>query len=75
LWSWPSTLGEFPFSDEKRIVGTAIGPLQAKREVLQLAGADKIRPVIDEFKLEDANDVLNMLKQGEVRAKAVLLLW
>jgi D-arabinose 1-dehydrogenase-like Zn-dependent alcohol dehydrogenase len=42
-------------------------------EVLWLAGAGKIKPVIDEFKLEDANDVLRMLKQGEVRARAVLL--
>jgi len=68
-----STLGEFPFPEEKRIIGTAIGSRQAMREVLQLASAGKIRPVIDEFKLEDANDVLNMLKQGEVRARAVLL--
>jgi D-arabinose 1-dehydrogenase-like Zn-dependent alcohol dehydrogenase len=29
--------------------------------------------VIDEYKLEDANDVLNMLKQREVRARAVLI--
>lgn len=69
-----STLGEFPFPDEKRIVGTAIGSRQVMREVLQLASAGKIRSVIDEFKLEDANDVLNMLKQGEVRARAVLVL-
>jgi len=69
-----STLGEFPFPDEKRIVGTAIGSRQAMREVLQFAEAGKIRPVIDQFKLEDANDVLNMLKQGEVRARAVLVL-
>jgi len=68
-----STLGEFPFPEEKKIVGTAIGSRQAMREVLQLAGAGRIRPVVDEFKLEDANDVLSMLKQGEVRARAVLL--
>jgi len=67
-------LSEFPFPDEKRLVGTAIGSRQAMREVLQLAGAGKIKPVIDEFKLEDANDVLNMLKHGEVRARAVLRL-
>jgi len=68
-----STLGEFPFPDEKRIVGTAIGSRQAMREVLQLARMGRIKPVIDEFKLDDANDVLNMLKHGEVRARAVLL--
>jgi len=68
-----STLGEFPFPDEKRIVGTAIGSRQTMREVLQLAEAGKIRAVIDQFKLEDANDVLNMLKQGEIRARAVLV--
>jgi len=66
-------ISEFPFVDEKRLVGTAIGSRQTMREVLQLAGAGKIKPVIDEFKLEDANDVLNMLKQREVRARAVLL--
>lgn len=66
-------ISEFPFVDEKKLVGTAIGSRQTMREVLQLAGAGKIKPVIDEYKLEDANDVLNMLKQREVRARAVLI--
>jgi len=67
-------ISQFPFAEEKRLVGTAIGPRQTMREVLRLAGAGKIKPVIDEYKLEDANDVLNMLKQREVRARAVLVL-
>ena len=68
-----AALGEFAFPEEKRIVGTTIGSRQAMREVLQLAGAGRIKPVSDEYKLEEANEVLARLKQREVRARAVLL--
>jgi propanol-preferring alcohol dehydrogenase len=67
------TIGEFAFPDEKRIVGTAIGSRQAMREVLRLAAAGRIKPVIDEYKLEEANQVLATLKQREVKARAVLV--
>jgi propanol-preferring alcohol dehydrogenase len=66
-------LGQLPFADEKRVVGSVIGSRQDMKEVLGLASAGKIKPIYEEFKLEAANKVLNMLKTGQIRARAVLV--
>jgi propanol-preferring alcohol dehydrogenase len=66
-------LGQFPFVDEKRVVGSVIGSRQDMKEVLGLASAGKIKPIYEEFKLEAANEVLNMLNMGQNRARAVLV--
>lgn len=66
-------LGELPFVEEKNIVGSVIGSRQDMREVLTLASAGRIKAICQEFKLEQANDVLMMLKRGDVRARAVLV--
>ena len=66
-------LGQLPFVDEKRVVGSVIGSRQDMKEVLGLASAGKIKPIYEEFKLEAANKVLNMLKTGQIRARAVLV--
>ncbi|MCL4433737.1 MAG: alcohol dehydrogenase catalytic domain-containing protein [Actinobacteria bacterium] len=65
-------ISHFAFADEKRIVGSVIGPRQGMMEVLALAAAGKVKPVCDTFALEDAPDVLLRLKHGEIRARAVL---
>ena len=65
-------ISRFAFADEKRIVGSVIGPRQGMMEVLALAAAGKVKPVCDTFALEDAPDVLLRLKHGEIRARAVL---
>jgi propanol-preferring alcohol dehydrogenase len=65
-------LGTLPFVEEKRVLGSVVGPRQDMMEVLRLASDRKIRPVYEEFKLEMANEVLKMLKTGRIRARAVL---
>jgi propanol-preferring alcohol dehydrogenase len=66
-------LGTLPFTDEKRVVGSVVGSRQDMMDVLRLASDRKIRPVYEEFKLEMANEVLKMLKTGQIRARAVLV--
>ncbi len=66
-------LGEVPFDQEKRVVGTVIGSRQQMREVLDLAAAGKIRAHTETYPLDQAAEVLTRLKQGRVRARAVLV--
>jgi propanol-preferring alcohol dehydrogenase len=66
-------LGEFPFVLEKRVVGSLIGSRQDMKEVLNLAGAGKLKAVCESYRLEQANEALLKLKKGEVRARAVLV--
>ena len=65
-------LGEFNLGEEKRITGTAVSSRLDMREVLRLAAAGKIKAVSKEFRLDEANEVLKKLKNGEVQARAVL---
>jgi len=64
---------DFPFYDEKRVVGTLMGSRQAMKEVISLASARKVVPVTKSYRLDEANQVLRNLKLGEVRARAVLI--
>lgn len=66
---------DYPFYDEKKVVGTLMGGRQAMREVIALASRHRILPVTETYALEQANEVLADLKQGEVKARAVLLPW
>jgi propanol-preferring alcohol dehydrogenase len=66
-------LGTLPFVDEKKVVGSVVGSRQDVTEVLRLASDRKIKPLYEEFKLEKANEVLQMLKTGRIRARAVLV--
>jgi alcohol dehydrogenase, propanol-preferring len=70
----PVAIEEFPFDEEKRIVGTLVGGRQAMREVIALAASGKIVPVTETHKLDEANQVLRSLKDGELKARAVLVL-
>lgn len=66
-------VGELPFADEKRLVGSVIGSRQQMREVLALAAAGKVRAHCETYALDDAVEALSRLKRGEVRARAVLV--
>jgi alcohol dehydrogenase, propanol-preferring len=68
-----ASVGELPFADEKRVVGSVIGSRQQMREVIALAAAGKIRVVHEDFPLDKAEETLLRLKRGEVRARAVLV--
>jgi alcohol dehydrogenase, propanol-preferring len=69
----PGGIEEFPFDEEKRIVGTLVGGRQATREVIALAAAGKISPVTERHRLDEANEMLRAVKNGELRARAVLV--
>jgi propanol-preferring alcohol dehydrogenase len=66
-------VGLLDIGDEKTVVGSVLGNRQQMREVLQLAAAGKLRSVHADFPLAEANEVLGMLKAGEIRARAVLV--
>lgn len=67
-------VGRLPFADEKAIVGSILGSRQQMHEVIALAAAGKIRPVIERHPLEEAQETLLRLKRGEIRGRAVLVL-
>jgi propanol-preferring alcohol dehydrogenase len=66
-------VGELPFADEKRLVGSVIGSRLQMREVLALAAAGKVRAHCETYALDDAVEALGRLKRGEIRARAVLV--
>ncbi len=66
-------LGVVPFVDCKTVVGTVIGSRQQMREVLALAAAGKVRAICETLPLAQAETALARLKQGEVEARAVLV--
>jgi propanol-preferring alcohol dehydrogenase len=65
--------GAINIGDEKIIVGSVLGNRQQMRDVLELAAAGKLRSVHADFPLAEANEVLGMLKAGQIRARAVLV--
>lgn len=64
--------GVFPFVDGKSLIGTVIGSRRQMHEVLRLAGAGKIKAVVETASMDQATEVLRRLKDGKVRARAVL---
>lgn len=66
-------LDPLPFADEKTVVGSLLGSRFEMQEVLRLAAAGKIRTVTETYDLDRAPEVLRRLKDGKVRARAVLL--
>lgn len=66
-------VGELPFADEKRVVGTVIGSRQQMGEVLALAAAGKVRARCESYALDDAAEALARLKRGEIQGRAVLV--
>jgi len=65
-------VGDYAFATEKTVVGSLLGSRQQMREVLELAAAGKIRAHCEPFPLEEATTALTRLKNGEIRARAVL---
>jgi alcohol dehydrogenase, propanol-preferring len=66
-------VGLLPFVEEKTVVGSLLGSRQQMRELLALAGAGKVRAVVESFPLEQVDEALRRLKRGEVEARAVVL--
>ena len=66
-------VGELPFGEEKTVVGSLLGTRQQMRDLLRLAGAGKVRAVVESFPLERAGEALRRLKRGEFEARAVVV--
>ena len=66
-------IDEFPFADEKTIIGSVIGSREPMREVLQIAASGRIQMPVETGDLDSANDALKSLKDGEVASRAVLV--
>jgi alcohol dehydrogenase, propanol-preferring len=66
-------IGILPFMLEKVVVGSLLGTRQQMREVLDLAAAGKIKAQCQPFPLADAAEALTRLKNGQIRARAVLM--
>lgn len=69
-----ANVGPLPFATEKVVVGSLLGSRQQMEEVLAIAAAGKVRVVAEAFELDRANEVLQRLKRGEIRARASLVL-
>lgn len=66
-------IDEFPFPEEKIIIGSVIGSREPMREVLQIAASGRIRMPIETHNLDTANETLKELKDGDVVSRAVLV--
>jgi len=58
--------------DEKEIKSVANVTRRDAKDFLQLAAEIPIIPEVQEFKLEEANEALILLKQGKIQGAAVL---
>lgn len=71
-----ATIGENPHFqafEEKTIRGTLIGSTKDMEEVIRIADQQKIEVVYETFPLEKANEVLKLLKDSKIEARAVLV--
>jgi alcohol dehydrogenase, propanol-preferring len=66
-------VGLLPFAQEKAVVGSMLGTRQQMRKVLEIAAAGKVRALCEQYPLERASEALGRLKDGRIRARAVLV--
>lgn len=64
---------EFLAFEEKTIRGTLIGSTRDMEQVVRICEEENLEVVSQEFKLEDANLALKMLKDSAIDARAVLM--
>ncbi len=70
------TIGEiagFVAFEEKTIRGTLIGSRKDMQEVIRIADENNLSVVSETYPLEQANEVLEKLKNSEIEARAVLI--
>lgn len=71
-----ATIGENPHFqafEEKTLRGTLIGSTYDMEEVIRIAYEENLEVVYESFPLEKANEVLKMLKDSKIEARAVLV--
>jgi alcohol dehydrogenase, propanol-preferring len=67
-----ASFGTITFAEGKTIVESILGNRAQMNEVLALAAQGVVRTVVDEFPLQDAQEVLGMLADRKLRSRAVL---
>lgn len=55
----------------QKVIGSTHGGLQRLSEVLDLAAAGKVKPIIETFALEQATEAFNRLEHGRMRFRGV----
>lgn len=71
-----ATIGKiagFVAFEEKTVRGTLIGSVEDMRQVVRIAGEQNMEVVSQTYPLEDANEVLEKLKNSQIDARAVLI--
>jgi len=71
-----ATIGKiqnFVAFEEKTIRGTLIGSREDMKEVIRIADEHNLSVVSEKYPLEQANEVLEKLKNSEIEARAVLI--
>ena len=58
----------------RRVLGSPAGSLKELRECIELAAKHNIRPKIQKFPVEAANDVLRAMQAGHMHGRAVLVM-
>lgn len=66
-------ISSFLAFEEKTIRGTLIGSRKDMEDVIRIADQNKIEVVSETYPLDQANDVLQKLKNSEIDARAVLI--
>ena len=66
-------ISNFVAFEEKTIRGTLIGSRKDMEEVVRLADKHNLSVVSETYPLEQANEVLEKLKNSEIEARAVLV--
>ena len=71
-----ATVGKIPnflAFEEKTVRGTLIGSMKDMEQVIKIAKDNDFSVVTETFPLEEANEVLERLKNSDIEARAVLI--
>ena len=71
-----ATVGKIPnflAFEEKTVRGTLIGSMKDMEKVIEIAEKNNFKVVTESFPLEEANEVLERLKNSDIEARAVLI--
>ena len=71
-----ATVGKIPnflAFEEKTVRGTLIGSMKDMEDVIDIAEKNDFKVVTESFPLEQANEVLERLKNSDIEARAVLI--
>ena len=71
-----ATIGKNPSFmafEEKTIRGTLIGSIKDMEDVIRICSKNRLEVITESFPLEQANEVLQKLKNSEIEARAVLI--